>query len=121
MLIFGFGKREYKVLGETAPKKCGKCSHERPFKYVEETRWFSLFFVPLFPYKTRKLVVCTVCGAGIEDKEGIAYTNIDPKEKEQNRESLLQQIKEKFDRGEISKNEYIRMVNVLKFETQHTH
>lgn len=121
MLIFGFGKREYKVLGDTAPRKCEHCSHERPFKYVEEKRWFSLFFIPLFPYKKRNVVVCQVCGAGVEDKEGIPYKEVNNQEQKLNKESALKTIKEKFDRGEISKNEYIRMMNVLNFETQHSH
>jgi len=119
MFILGFGRRDYKVLGETEPQKCKSCSHERPFKYVEEKRYFSLFFVPLFPYKKRNLMVCSVCGAGIEDKEGVLYHKQGPIKEQPDKESIIKSIKEKFDRGEISKNEYIRMINVLKFETPH--
>lgn len=122
MFIFGLGKRSYKVLGETKPHKCVSCTHERPFKYVEEKRWFTFFFIPIFAYKKRELIVCQVCGAGVEATDEISYMEIDsPIEEKKKRESILRSIKEKFDRGEISQNEYIRMVNVLKFESQHTH
>lgn len=122
MFIFGFGKRTYKVLGETKPKKCVSCTHERPLKYVEEKKWFTFFFIPLFAYSKRELVICQICGAGVEASKEVSYIEIDadlPEKKE--RESILKSIKEKLDRGEISQNEYKRMVNVLKFESQHTH
>lgn len=119
--MFGFRRRQFKILGETKPKKCGQCSHERPLKYVEETRWFSILFVPLFPYKKRHVVVCQVCGAGIEDKEGLSYTPIGQPEAKADKESVIRLIKEKFDRGEITRNEYIRMINVIKHEASHTH
>lgn len=117
MFIFGFGKREFKVLGETEAKKCENCSHERPFKYVHEKRWFSFFFIPIFPYKERDLLVCSVCGAGIEDKEGVPYTKLGQVSEKPDRESILRSIKDKLERGEITRNEYIRMVNVLNFES----
>lgn len=121
MFIMGFGKRTYDVLGETEPQKCKNCSHERPFKYVKERTWFTFFFLPVFPLKERKLIVCPVCGAGFEAGD-TAY-----KEKEiltadqmsQKRETVHQRIKEKFENGEISRNEYVRLLNVLKFDTQH--
>ncbi|MCH4887738.1 zinc-ribbon domain-containing protein [Acidaminobacter sp. JC074] len=121
MFILGFGRRDYKVLGETEPRKCKSCSHERPFKYVEEKRYFSLLFIPLFPYKTRNLMICGVCGAGVEDLDGVSYHKIGPVKEGPDKESIIKSIKEKLDRGEISRNEYIRMINVLKFETSHTH
>jgi len=117
MFIFGFGKRDFKVLGETDVRKCDNCSHERPFKYVHEKRWFTLFFIPIFPYKERDLLVCSVCGAGFEDKEGVTYTELGHVHEKPDKESILLSIKEKLERGEITKNEYIRMVNVLKFES----
>lgn len=117
MFIFGLGKRTYKVLGETKPQKCVSCSHERPLKYVEEKRWFTCFFLPIFVYKKRELVICQVCGAGIEAGKEVSYIEISALgTKKKERESVLRLIQEKLDRGEISKNEYIRMVNVLKFE-----
>ena len=122
MFIFGFGRRTYKVLGETEPKKCKNCSHERPFKYVHEKRWFSFFSIPLFVYKQRKILVCSVCGAGFEATGEVKFTELTVKtseEKKKDKETIIESIKEKFDNGEISKNEYIRMCNVLNFETQH--
>lgn len=122
MLFLGFGKRTYKVKGETQAQKCKKCSHERPFKIVEEKRWFTLFFIPLIPYKKRNLVVCSLCGAGYETNGEVTYIEKDVEseaQKQINKESASKVIKEQFDKGEISKNEYIRMSNALNFEANH--
>lgn len=121
MFIMGFGKKTYDVVGETEVQKCRNCSHERPFKYVIEKSWFSLFFVDIFPYKQRNLLVCPVCSAGYKAPQNIKFTKKEPVSKEQameSRESLQLKIKAKLESGEISHNEYIRMINLLKFETQ---
>lgn len=120
MIIMGFGKKTYDVLGETKPHKCENCSHERPFKYVKERTWFTLFFLQVFPIKERKLMVCPVCGAGFEagdvayvEKEDLSVDQMTKK-----RETVHQKIKEKFEKGEISRNEYVRLLNIIKFDTQ---
>lgn len=121
--MLGFNKRTFKVIGETNPQKCRKCSHERPFKMVEEKTWFTLLFIPLFPYKTRKLLVCQVCGAGYEAEGDMKVTEVEPMDKNlksTEKETAYNLIKEKFDKGEISKNEYIRMKNIVLFDRQYS-
>ncbi|MBN2795988.1 MAG: zinc ribbon domain-containing protein [Clostridia bacterium] len=116
-MIIGFGKRTFEVKGQTKKQKCLKCSHERPFKVVEEKTWFTFFFIPVFPFKKRKLLVCSVCGAGYETKEQVTYEKLpDQATIMKTKESAYEKIKEQFDKGEISKNEFIRMTNILKMD-----
>ncbi len=122
MLIFGFGKKTFKVLGETEKKVCKKCNNERKFKYIEEKTWFSLFFLPVIPYKTRKLFICPVCSMGFEVKGEVNTTPMKKPATEaelnQEKESSYKKIKKKFEEGEISKNEFIRMCNILNYEVK---
>lgn len=113
-----FNKKSYKVIGETDPQVCKKCSHERAFKVVEEKDWLTFIVIPLVPYKKRNLAVCSVCGAGFEFN-GEVKVPLEHKEDQKTIDTVYKSIKERFDRGEITKNEFIRMVNALKFEAQH--
>lgn len=107
-------KRTYKVIDEIKGQKCSKCSHERKFKVVEERYWVMLFVLPLFPYKKRDLLVCSVCGAAYELKEPLKVVKKvrlkpDP-------DKALADIKAKLDDGKISENEYIRLCNLIKYK-----
>jgi hypothetical protein len=119
ILIIGFNKKTYRVKGQAKAQKCQKCSHERPFKIVEEKKWFTFLFIPLFSYKKRELLVCSICGAGYETKGVVQKVEDTQVRSVENKESLYKAIKAKFENGEISKNEFIRMINVIDFETQH--
>lgn len=119
ILIFGHNRRTYKVNGQTKARKCNQCTHERPFKIVEEKKWFSFFFIPLFPYKKRNLLVCSVCGAGFEAKGEVQSASPSNTSQLKHKETVYQAIKEKFNNGEITENEFIRMINVLNFESSH--
>lgn len=56
-------------MDETKGQPCQNCSHERTYKIVEEKSWLMLIMIPLFPFKRRRLWVCSVCGAGYEEKK----------------------------------------------------
>lgn len=120
MFILGFGKKTFKILGESEERKCKSCSNERKFKYVEEKTWMTLFFIKVFSYKTRKIFICPVCSMGFQDKGDIEVLPVAVKktaaEMKSEKESHYKTIKEKFDKGEISRNEFIRMCNILNFE-----
>lgn len=59
MILFGFrGKR--KRLG-TVFTECPQC-HRACSQVVARTqRWFTLFFIPIFPFSTTFLTVCSMC------------------------------------------------------------
>ena len=60
-ILFGFGHRKMKKVGETEPTKCPHCNNVKPFDLVEQSKWFTLFFIPIFPYAKERLMVCPVC------------------------------------------------------------
>jgi hypothetical protein len=66
VLIMGYGPRRPKDHGEVAPALCPNCGNHVAFRLLELRNWFSLFFVPIVPGRSRHLVVCPVCQYGIE-------------------------------------------------------
>jgi hypothetical protein len=61
MIIYGYRNRE-KELG-TGNFYCSKCEVQRPYRYKKLVRYFTLFFIPLFPLGTlSEYVECQVCG-----------------------------------------------------------
>ena len=109
-----FLRRTYKIVDEVKGHRCLSCSHERKFKIVIEKSWLMLIVIPLFPYKKRKLWICSVCGAGYEEK--LLKNYVEKNESNVIKANPFDRIKEKFDRGEISKNEFIRMSNLMKYQ-----
>jgi len=45
---------------------CAVCRHEAAQRLVQHRRWFTLFFVPVFPFSTKRVITCAYCGAGTE-------------------------------------------------------
>jgi ribosomal protein L37E len=56
----GFQGRS-KNLGMTR-LRCPRCGQEAFQHMVRSQRWFTLFFVPVFPLGSRYLSTCTFCG-----------------------------------------------------------
>ena len=61
MLIFGFGDRKMEQLGIVGVMDCPRCHNSSPWPIHRERSYFSFFFIPLIPYKTRFLLSCPVC------------------------------------------------------------
>lgn len=64
MIIFGFGSRRPKDRGGVVPMSCPNCNNESIFRHISQTKWFSLFFIPLIPYSTKHFLLCPVCSQG---------------------------------------------------------
>src|SRR5690348_2244187 len=61
MIIYGYRNRE-RELG-TGNFYCSKCEVQRPYRHKKLVRYFTLFFIPLFPLGTlSEYVECQVCG-----------------------------------------------------------
>lgn len=63
MIIFGWGYRRTKSIGPVKESHCGRCNNSVSLELVKLSTWFTLFFIPVFPYENRKLLVCPICGA----------------------------------------------------------
>lgn len=71
-ILFGWGKRTIKELGSTEKHRCGHCGNIREWTYKKYTTWFTLFFIPVIPYKSVYVKECPIChGALIIGKEDI--------------------------------------------------
>ena len=66
LIVFGWGHQKTKILGSVLPRECENCHNCDAWVLVDVSNWFSLFFLPIFPYQVRHLLVCPVCGSGIE-------------------------------------------------------
>jgi hypothetical protein len=61
MIIYGYKHREMEQ--GTGNFYCVKCEVQRPYRHKKIVRYFTLFFIPLFPLGTiSEYVECQVCG-----------------------------------------------------------
>lgn len=67
--IFGVGDRKTKLIGHTAMMDCPRCGNTSAWPVQREKTYFSLFFIPLIPYRTRYLLSCPVCREAREISE----------------------------------------------------
>lgn len=55
-----------KLMGYAKQYTCRNCGNAAPWKLVRATRWFALFFIPIFPYSFKYFVLCPVCNHGAQ-------------------------------------------------------
>lgn len=65
-IIFGWGYKKTKNHGPAYKKKCDNCHNESEYTLIEISIWFTLFFIPVFPYERHYLLMCPICGNGFE-------------------------------------------------------
>jgi predicted RNA-binding Zn-ribbon protein involved in translation (DUF1610 family) len=72
MLIIGIGVTE--ALLSTLVFTCETCGNHAAHQLTEQSRKFSLFFIPLFSVGTKYFDTCTACGRVIEVARAQAET-----------------------------------------------
>jgi hypothetical protein len=69
VIIFGT-RGMARILGQLV-YMCLVCRNEAVQRLVKRSRWFTLFFIPVFPFFIRRVVNCAYCGAeSALDREG---------------------------------------------------
>lgn len=63
-ILFGFRSMR-KSLG-TCFMLCSRCHRPCAHAVVRMQRWFTLFFIPIFPFKTTYLTSCAMCGSAFK-------------------------------------------------------
>lgn len=63
--LFGWGRRTLTNHGATYAVKCPNCNNTKFWNLIHLKLWFTLFFIPVFPYESKHLIVCPVCQNGI--------------------------------------------------------
>ncbi len=76
IIFWGF-RNKVRDHGATIAATCPRCHNSVVLNHVEARRWFTLFFIPLFPIgKGRSALTCPICRWGRDvPKEANALTN----------------------------------------------
>jgi len=61
-IIWGFGKRTIRRYGKINQSVCRHCNNTVQRELVKVTTWFTLFFIPIIPYRIERFLVCPICG-----------------------------------------------------------
>jgi len=64
MLIWGWGHRKTKEYGALQEMEiCLRCNNQIKRIILVDKTYFTLFFIPLIPYKTERFLTCPICGS----------------------------------------------------------
>ncbi|MDR1208809.1 MAG: zinc ribbon domain-containing protein [Clostridiales bacterium] len=65
-IIFGFGRLTFKRYGYRDLGPCPRCGQARPAELMKVTTWFTLFFIPVIPYRFEYVLACAGCGYAVK-------------------------------------------------------
>ena len=72
MIIFGWGHQMIKQIGVVFKNHCSHCNNEEYWILTRIMTWFTLFFIPIFPYSIKYFLSCPICKYGLTlDQEQI--------------------------------------------------
>lgn len=75
-ILFGWGKTTVNDHGECIAATCPRCHNSVVLHHIYLTVWFTLFFIPVIPYKRRRSLVCPICSWSREvPKTAVALTD----------------------------------------------
>ena len=58
-------------------KKCSHCYNDCDYQLVKVTGWFTLFFIPIFPFKVNYFLMCSICNYGNKITKKVALELLD--------------------------------------------
>lgn len=71
-IIWGSRVKETTLGNLGAIWRCDHCNNDSHYRVFKRATWFTLFWIPIFPYSTKYYVTCPVCGYGKEMKKAEA-------------------------------------------------
>ena len=63
-VLFGFGHRTNKEYKMREVTQCYHCNNASNWIMRRQMSWFTLFFIPLVPYRTDYSIFCPICKNG---------------------------------------------------------
>lgn len=102
MFIFGWGHQMKRIFGPVFKHHCDHCNNDEYWVLHKISVWFTLFFIPVFPYEINYLLLCPVCTYGIK-LDGKQFKEFAPIA--QNNNALIQ--------GKITEEQYNENVKLL--------
>ncbi|OPZ93768.1 MAG: hypothetical protein BWY74_01005 [Firmicutes bacterium ADurb.Bin419] len=78
MRVFGLDHRKIKNYGPVKRDKCNNCGNESTFQLQKLSTWFTLFLIPIIPYRINYLLVCPICNNSeeIDSSEFLDYIDL---------------------------------------------
>jgi len=76
MIIIWGSKAFPKTLGYTQMTQCANCNNLNAFEILCVRTWFTLFWIPIFPFSTKYLIMCPICGYGSDTHKDHAMQQI---------------------------------------------
>lgn len=77
MIIFGWDYRRVQNYGPVKRDQCKDCKNETTFQLQKLSTWFTIFLLPIIPYRTNYLLVCPICKSYEEIDSSEFYDIID--------------------------------------------
>lgn len=102
MIIFGWGHTMVRNFGPAFRQHCNHCNNEEYWVLTRIMTWFTLFFIPVFPYSIKYFLSCPICQYGLT-LEGEQIEKIKP----------LAEANQLLIDGKISEAEYRTKMNQL--------
>jgi hypothetical protein len=65
-IIFGWNHPETKQYGPAESNRCSKCRNTEPWIPYKHSKWFTLFFIPIFPHDYKYWHSCPICGHSLD-------------------------------------------------------
>ena len=65
MIIFGWNHQIIKQIGVAFKHLCNHCHNEEYWILTRISTWFTLFFIPIFPYEIKYFLSCPICKFGL--------------------------------------------------------
>ncbi|WP_129595779.1 zinc-ribbon domain-containing protein [Anaerophilus nitritogenes] len=66
MIIWGWGKVTKKIIGAVFERTCSHCNSSEIWNLCIVRTWFTLFFIPIIPYRKKYCIACPRCGSYME-------------------------------------------------------
>jgi C4-type Zn-finger protein len=65
LVIIGFGRKRKKDFGEIAQVRCPHCHNNVAYHLTRTRTWFTLYFIPILPYRNDRRLECPICSHGM--------------------------------------------------------
>lgn len=65
-----------KTMGYTLQQyQCGRCNNASNYRIFRRRKWFTLFWIPIFPYSSKYYTTCPICNYGreLQKEEAMGY------------------------------------------------
>jgi uncharacterized protein YbaR (Trm112 family) len=102
-VIFGWNHQIVNNIGPVLPQVCPNCKNDEFWHLLKISTWFTLFFIPVFPYENNRLIMCPVCKEGLKIDadtytiyKSIAEINIEFSEKRITESERITKMEEYF-------------------------